>query len=245
MHPKKGAYLLTRPKTAAELKNTKKVVEITGRVFREMGNPFGRSEWDVAREITMIGRRLGAGLSFRPIVASGSNSGFVHHKPGKKIVREDEPVIFDVGFKVGGQCSDVTRMHVPEDKKRKKIYGEIVTMQRRCIAATRPGKTLKEIHEMWKAMMKRKGYKVKHGIGHGVGSRVHERVKGLLKPGMVITIEPGIYERGKGGCRLEDMILVTRNKPIILSGGITPAWAQALRPRPCPRLCRRFPRSRA
>ncbi len=210
---KKRRDPLTRVKTAREMKNMKKAVEITGRVFREMGNPFGRREQDVAREIRRRARRLGAGLSFRPIVASGRNSGFVHHKPGRKIVRENEPVIFDIGFKVGGQCSDVTRMHVPEDKKQQKIYGDIMTMQSRCIAAARYGNTLKDVHELWKAMMKRKGYVVRHGIGHGVGSRVHESVK-ELKPGMVITIEPGLYEKGKGGCRVEDMVLVNQSAPI-------------------------------
>jgi Xaa-Pro aminopeptidase len=211
---------LTKAKTAREIKNVKRVVEITGRVFSEMGNPFGRSERDVAKEIRQRARMMGASLSFRPIVASGRNSGYVHHKPGRKIVREDEPVIFDIGFKVGGQCSDVTRMHIPEAKKSRKFYVDTVQMQRLCIASAKPGRTLKEINELWKGMMKRKGYAVKHGIGHGVGFRVHERVKGPLKPGMVITIEPGIYEKGKGGCRVEDMVLITRNKPIVLTKNI-------------------------
>ena len=198
---KKRRDPLTKAKSAVEIRKVRKAVEITGKVFRDMDSPFGRSEQDVAREIVMRGRRLGASLSFRPIVASGMNSGYVHHKPGRKIVREDEPVIFDIGFKVRGQCSDVTRMHTPQKKKFKGFYRDIMAIQKRCIAAARPGKSLKEINELHKKLMRSKGYRVRHSIGHGVGSRVHERVKGLLKPGEVITIEPGVYER-KGGCRV-------------------------------------------
>ena len=68
--------------------------------------------------------------------------------------------------------------------------------------------------------MPNESYVVRHGIGHGVGLHVHERVKGTLKPGMVITVEPGIYEKKKGGCRVEDMVLITRNKPKVLTKNI-------------------------
>ena len=219
---KKRKDPLTKPKTRQELANTKKAIEVTRRVFGEMDSPFGRSEADVAAEIRMRGRRLGATLAFRPIVASGGNSGYVHHRPGSKIVREDEPVIFDIGFKVGGQCSDVTRMHIPDGKKMKRIYMETLAMQKRCICAARPGRTLKNVHLLWKKMMKEKGHKVRHGIGHGVGLHVHERA-GLLMPGMVVTVEPGIYEKKKGGCRVEDMVLITRGKPVILTKTIPPS----------------------
>lgn len=211
---------LTRPKTAKELANIKRAIDVTDRIFRELDNPFGRSERDVAREIRARAKRLGAGLAFQPIIASGRNAGYVHHKPGQKIVREYEPVIFDIGFKVGGQCTDVTRMHMPKakgGKKFRRFYRDALEMQRKCIGKAVAGRSLKGINELYKKLMKRKGYKVKHSIGHGVGSRVHERVKGPLKPGMVITIEPGVYERKKYGLRVEDMVLVTRGRPKILT----------------------------
>ncbi len=214
---KKRKESLTKVKTAREINDVKKAVGITGGVFREMDNPFGRSEQDVAREIRLRARMMGASLSFMPIVASGSNSGYVHHRPGRKIVRENEPVVFDIGFKFRGQCSDVTRMHIPKSKKFRKLHSDMLRIQKLCISRAVPGKSLKEINELFKKLMKRKGYAVKHGIGHGVGFRVHERVKGALKPGMVITVEPGVYEKGKGGCRIEDMVLITGNKPIVLT----------------------------
>lgn len=214
----------TKVKTAKEISNMKKAAEITNKIFREMDSPFGRSEQDVAREIRQRARSLGASLSFRPIVASGRNSGFVHHKPGKKIVRENEPVIFDIGFRFNSQCSDVTRMHIPENRKFKRIYKDVMEMQKLCIREARPGKSMKEINELFKKLMKKKGCRVKHSIGHGIGLHVHERVKGQLKPGMVITVEPGIYEKKTGGCRIEDMILITGSKPIILSKSITRTW---------------------
>jgi Xaa-Pro aminopeptidase len=219
---KKSRAPLTRPKTRRELAAAKKAVNITARIFREMGSPFGRSEADVAGEIRRRAKALGAGLSFPPIVASGGNAGYVHHRPCGKIVRDDETVIFDIGFKVGGQCSDVTRMHIPDDARSRKIYRDMVFIQRKCIAMARPGTTLKAINDEFRRLMKRKGYRVKHSIGHGVGGRVHGRVKGPLKPGVVITIEPGAYFRKRRGCRVEDMVLVTRGRPAVLTAGIKP-----------------------
>ena len=211
---------LTKPKTAMELRNLRKAIDVTMKVFDGMNKPFGRSEAAVAAEIRTRGRELGASLAFRPIVASGINSGYVHHKPGRKIVRADEPVIFDIGFRVGGQCSDVTRMHIPDRKKYKRFYKDTVEMQHHCIDAAKPGRTLKDVQTTWKKLMRKKGHVVRHCIGHGVGNHVHERIKGPLRPGMVITVEPGIYEKKKGGCRVEDMVLITRNKPRVLTKSI-------------------------
>jgi Xaa-Pro aminopeptidase len=197
----------------------RKAVDMTGRIFRELDSPFGRSEADVAREIRRRAKALGAGLAFPPIVASGCNSGYVHHKPGAKIVRGDETVIFDVGFRAGGQCTDVTRMHIPNCRRDRKLLRDMLSIQKRCIAMSRPGVTLKAINDEFRRLMKKKGYKVRHSIGHGVGLHVHERAK-ALKPGMVITVEPGVYERKKRGCRVEDMVLVTRGGPKILTGNV-------------------------
>ncbi len=219
---------ITKPKTAKEIRNTEKAVKIVERVLREMDSPFGRSEEDVAKEISQRIRSQGAALSFKPIVASGRNSSHVHHKPGRKLVREDEPVIFDLGAKYKECCSDVTRMHIPAGKGRnikkiKKMYRHVLAIQRKVIRKVRPDVEFRELNEVYKKMMKRRGYKVKHLIGHGIGSKVHERVKGKLEEGMIITVEPGIYVKKLGGCRVEDMVLVRKGKkPKILSKSIQP-----------------------
>ena len=220
---RKRRVRLTKPKSAIEIRNTIKAVKIVERVLKEMNSPFGRSEADVAKEIRKRIRDQGASLSFMPIVASGRNSGFVHHSPGSKIVRESEPVIFDLGAKYNNCCSDVTRMHVPmtgQDKKAARIFKHALLIQKKVIGKARPGVELKELHGIFRNMMKKYGYRVKHLIGHGIGSDVHERIKGKLKPGMVLTVEPGIYKKNYMGCRIEDMVLITKGKPKVLSKSI-------------------------
>lgn len=211
---------ITKVKSAIEIRNTIKATRIVEQVFRNMESPFGRSEADVAKEIRQMIRNQGASLSFKPIIASGRNSSFVHHKPGRKIVKEGELVIFDIGANYRGSCSDVTRMHVPKGRKEQIIYRHIIAIQKAVIKRAKPGVTLIELHDIFYKMMKRKGFKVKHLIGHGLGSKVHERVKEKLEPGMVITVEPGIYLKNFGGCRVEDMILVTKGRPRVLSASI-------------------------
>jgi Xaa-Pro aminopeptidase len=214
---------ITKVKRAIEIRNMIKATKIVEQVFRKMDSPFGRSEEDVAKEVRHRIRKQGASLSFKPIIASGRNASFVHHKPGRKIVRESELVIFDIGANYRGCCSDVTRMHVPSGKggrRAESIYRYALAIQKAVIKGVRPGATLRDLHDTYAKMMKRRGYKVKHLIGHGLGSKVHERVKGKLEPGMVITVEPGIYLKNFGGCRVEDMILVTKGGPRVLSGSI-------------------------
>jgi len=220
MRRKKSRAQLTKCKSRRELENATKAVKVTMKIFDGISSPFGRTERDVAHEIRSMAKSLGAGLAFQPIVASGSSSGYVHHRPSSKMVREDEPVIFDIGFKTGCQCSDVTRMHTPNNERDRKLLKDVLSIQRKCIAMARPGTTLKEINDEFRRLMRLKRYRVRHSIGHGLGSVVHERVKGPLQPGMVITIEPGVYFRKKRGCRVEDMVLITRGKPRVLTKSI-------------------------
>jgi len=217
---KKKRARLTRTKTAEEIRNTEKAVKMVELVLRDMDSPFGRSEEAVAREVRKRIRGLGGSPSFSPIVASGRNASFVHHRPGNKIVREDELVIFDLGARYMGCCSDVTRMHVPGDSEAMALFRHALKIQKKVIGMVRAGVGLRELHDAYAKMMKKNGYRVKHLIGHGIGSVVHERVKGSLKPGMIITVEPGIYIERFGGCRVEDMILVTDGEPKILSKSI-------------------------
>lgn len=233
---------ITRPKTRSEIENTERAITIVGKVLTGMSSPFGRQERDVASEIRRRIYAEGATLAFRPIVASGRNASHVHHRPGRKIVREDELVIFDIGAKCGGCCSDITRMHVPDNKRARKLHADAMNIQRSLIRKAKRGMEFKELQDIYKRLMRKNGYKVKHLIGHGIGERVHERVKGGLEAGMILAIEPGIYVKNYGGCRVEDMILVRKGEPRVMSAAIRlprapTAFPGCPLPRPRVRLC--------
>jgi len=210
---------LTKPKTPKELQDTRKAIAICRNVLENL-EPFGRSERDVAREIKRRIRSQGAGLSFKTIVSAGRNTAFVHHKPGSRIIRKELPLMIDFGAKYRGQCSDITRMHVPKSapKKLKKIYQDASNIQRSVIRKIKPGIEARKLNELYKNLLEKKRYKVKHSIGHGLGPRIHERA-GELRPGIVLTVEPGIY-LDKFGCRIEDMILIKKQGIEILSSSI-------------------------
>ena len=216
---------ITKPRNSTELKKTKIAIMIIKEVFEEMNSPFGRPEKNVASEITKLIRSKGAGLSFRPIVASGRNSSFIHHQPSNKIVRKNEPVIFDIGAKYQGYCSDITRMHIPKSKEYNDIraaYRRIKRIQTSLINRALPGTSFRSIQTLYAMLLKSYGYETRHFFGHGVGIDIHERVMDKLEPGMIITVEPGVYLRKFAGCRVEDIILITKNSPIILSESIKP-----------------------
>lgn len=210
---------ITKTKGSRELRNTRRAIAICRGVLQKI-KPFGRSERDVAREIRKGIYSQGARLSFRPIVSAGRNTAFVHHRPGSRIIRRETPLMIDFGAKYRGQCSDITRMYVPPGQGRiGKIYQDVSSIQKAVIRRIRPGLEFKELNELYKKLLKRRGYKIKHSIGHGLGPSIHERI-GELKPGMVLTVEPGIYIRNFGGCRIEDMVLIKKRGIEILSGSI-------------------------
>lgn len=208
----------TKPKTSLELRKTGKAIQIVAKVLRVV-NPWDRTEKDVASEIRRRIYKQGATLSFKPIVSTGRNTRFVHHRPGNRIIRKENPLMIDLGAKYKGQCSDITRMHMPKNKRFEKLYRNTLYIQRRVIKSLKPGLSFKEANEYYKKLMKAKGYKPKHSIGHGLGRVVHESAK-VLKPGMVITIEPGVYLKNYG-CRIEDMVLIKTKGVEVLSKSIS------------------------
>lgn len=181
----------------------------------------GVTERQLALELEFAMKRLGAKeLAFDIIVASGVRSSLPHGVASEKVVERGDLVTFDFGAKVQGYCSDMTRtVAVGEvSPKQREIYEIVLEAQRRGVAACRPGMTGKELDEVCRSYITEKGYgdAFGHGTGHGVGLQIHEgpRVnmraeQEVLKPGMVVTIEPGIYLPGWGGVRIEDMVLVT------------------------------------
>lgn len=166
-------------------------------------------------------------LSFPPIVAFGKNSANIHHEPGKSKLKNGDIIMFDFGTTVDGYCSDMSRTYFwgnPTDKQ-KKVYLAVLEAQHRAIAKLESGeKRAKAIDKTARDFLAKKfKNNFKHGLGHGVGTVIHEwpnfkpNSEDVLPVGTVMTVEPGIYLKGFGGVRIEDMVLITKSGCINLT----------------------------
>ncbi|NLC43971.1 MAG: aminopeptidase P family protein [Clostridiales bacterium] len=179
----------------------------------------GISELDLAIELEFFLRKNGSeGLAFPIIAASGNNGSLPHAEPSNKTIENGEFITFDFGSKIGGYCSDMTRtvsLGEPNDQLRQ-IYEVTLQAQLNALKAMGPGKTGVEVDKQARDYIQSKGYGeyFGHGLGHGVGLDVHEaptlslRGDKMLEPGMVVSCEPGIYLPGKGGVRIEDLVVI-------------------------------------
>lgn len=180
----------------------------------------GRTEREVALELEFFLRRLGAdGAGFDFIVASGPRGALPHGVASDRTINAGELVTVDYGCFFQGYTSDLTRTvavgRVPE--RWREIYELVRQAQEIGVAAVRPGRSGAEVDGEARAIIAQAGYGAAfgHGLGHGVGREIHEEPRlretstSLLRPGMVVTVEPGIYLPGEGGVRIEDMVLVT------------------------------------
>lgn len=220
-----SAEIIKKPrevKDEEEIELMKKAIRINKRALESI-QLFGKTEKLLAEEIEKEFYLKNATPAFETIVATGSNSGnYIHHFPGRRIVRRKDMTIIDFGCRWKGYCSDITRTYFNKrDKKQREMFEMVQHLQRECLDLVKPGVDFHAINNFYKKFLKEKGFAVRHGIGHGIGIFVHEPFKKLEK-GMVITIEPGMYLKNFGGCRLEDMVLV-KKKPLLLSSSI-PLW---------------------
>jgi Xaa-Pro aminopeptidase len=166
--------------------------------------------------------------SFPAIVAAGANSSLPHYRPGETLVQNDQPLLIDWGALFKGYCSDLTRtLLVGQVSERiKKIYRIVLEAQEAAIAFLRPGVTTQQADCVARDVIDKAGFKdfFGHGLGHGIGREIHElpamrRTGGdeELRPGMIVTVEPGIYLPGEGGVRIEDDVLITHSGCEVLS----------------------------
>src|ERR1051326_938980 len=180
----------------------------------------GVAETQIAGELELQARRAGAeGMSFDTIVAAGPRSALPHGRASSQAVPGEGFIILDYGVILAGYCSDMTRtVHVGSvSRVRRRMYDAVKAAQVASIKAVGPGVQAGEVDRAGRDVLKKAGFDkyFTHSTGHGVGIEVHEppRVaKGQtqkLVPGMVVTIEPGIYIPEEGGVRIEDMVLVT------------------------------------
>lgn len=159
-----------------------------------------------------------SGVSFEPIVASGENSSKPHAVPTERMVQEKDIITIDMGCKINGYCSDMTRtIFVGEmTKEQEDLYNLILKNQKNVINRIKDGINIKSLSKEVINDFNINGYDLVHSLGHGVGLEIHEKpylnmkTENLLKENMVITDEPGIYIPGNFGIRIEDTILVTK-----------------------------------
>lgn len=179
----------------------------------------GLSELDVTHHLESLWKSEGAdGLSFAPIIASGVNGASPHHEPDNSKLALNSTVIVDTGGLVHHYCSDTTRTFVLGEptEEIKRVYECVLTAQLAGIRAAKPGVKLGEVDAAVRKIITDAGYGpyFTHRTGHGIGLEIHESpfVVGnneeVLRAGMVITIEPGIYLPGKFGVRIEDTVVV-------------------------------------
>lgn len=188
----------------------------------------GAREIDLALELEFTMRRRGAdGVAFDTIVASGVRSAMPHGRASEKRVGAGEFLTIDYGARYNGYNSDETWTGVVGEPtgEQRKVFGIVREAQAAGIAAVRPGVKASEVDAAARGVIDAAGYgrNFGHGTGHGIGLAVHEapgvNTAGsvVLEPGMVITVEPGIYVPGWGGVRLEDMVLVTESGAELLT----------------------------
>ena len=187
----------------------------------------GMTEKDLQRIIRAYMNALGDGEAFETIVCAGANAAECHHVPDDTVWRKGEPLLVDMGVKLDGVCSDMTRCLKPKrpDAEYAKVYGVVLEANRAAIATARPGITGRALDAVARGVIRKAGYgkAFGHALGHGVGYDIHEcpvassRSDAVLKPGMLVTIEPGIYLPGRLGVRIEDLVVITENGCEVLS----------------------------
>ncbi|KAF0197433.1 MAG: Xaa-Pro dipeptidase [Bacillota bacterium] len=211
-------------KDEAELSYMQKATEIAEAAL-EMILPkikAGVSEAYVALELEVAMRRLGGErLAFDSISASGPRSSLPHGRASERVIQTGDFLTLDFGAVYNGYCCDMTRSFVigTASPEQEKIYNIVLEAQRAALAAVRPGIVGKDVDKVARDIISAAGYgeRFGHGLGHGVGRMVHEgpsagsKSEDILQPGMVVTIEPGIYIPEWGGVRIEDMVVVTEN----------------------------------
>lgn len=224
---------LRQIKTSEESEKIKKAVEITVRAFRFIRHFIspGKSELEIAAELERFIRLNGArSSSFDIIVASGPNSSYPHHLTSQRKLKNNEPVLIDMGVEYMGYKTDLTRVCFlgKIDATVKKIYAIVREAQDRAIRKIKPGVQISKVDSAARQYITQEGYGgfFGHSLGHGIGLEVHEeprisgKEKSQLKAGMIFTVEPGIYLPDRFGIRLEDMALVTKEKCEVISGAL-------------------------
>ena len=217
-------------KSAEEIDKTLKALELAETAFSEVVRTLrpGMTEKQIAWSLESALRQAGAdGLSFPVIVAAGPNSALPHAIPSDRPVQSGEPILFDWGVRLAGYCSDTSRTVILGEPGPDflKVFNTVLEAQQMAIAAIRAGVNSKAVDAIARDYIGSKGYadKFGHGLGHGTGLAIHEGPRlsplkeTLLEPGMLVTVEPGVYLPHWGGVRIENQVVVGENGPRVLN----------------------------
>ncbi len=218
-------------KNKKELANIIKAQRISEQVLNDVLNYLkeGITEIEISNLIkkSFIKYRAPT-LSFSPIVSFGKNTANIHHEPSKAKLVKGDTIMLDFGCTVNHYCSDMTRTYFfgKPNKKQEKIYKAVLEAQNKALEKIKKGeRRAKIIDKLARAFLNKKFgiKKFPHGLGHGVGTVIHEwpnlkpKSEDVIPNGCVMTVEPGLYFKGFGGVRIEDMILMTKNGCINLT----------------------------
>lgn len=221
-------------KDSKEVRMLRRGAKVNGQALAEARKSMrpGARESDVAFDLEMAMRRRGAsGSAFEIIVASGPRGALPHGVASDRKLRRGDMITIDYGAVVDGYHADTTRVFSlgKPTRKGREIYNIVLEAQLAAVEMVGSGVTCEEVDGAARRVITEAGYgeNFGHGTGHGVGLHIHEGprlapgVKDVLEPGMVVTVEPGIYLPGWGGMRIEDMVLVTKKGKEVLTRGIT------------------------
>jgi Xaa-Pro aminopeptidase len=223
--PTKGLVIALRGlKDASELAALRAAIALADEALAQALPQMrpGMTELEVSWIIESYMRTHGAeGVAFELIVASGPNAARPHARASNRSLEAGEPIVIDMGARLSGYCSDLTRtfcMGLPSEQERFwEVYNTVLRAQTAAEAALRPGITGQEGDAIARDLITAAGYgeAFGHGLGHGVGLAVHEEPRlsrtnlSPLAAGSLVTVEPGIYLPGWGGVRIEDVVLIT------------------------------------
>ena len=232
--------IIKSPKEIAILKKSAKISDSCIKIIEHELEKPNITEKQLAQAINKNIRKQKARLAFPTIVTCGKRATYIHAKPTKKEIRGLGYV--DFGAKYKGYCSDITVPFVKStiDKKEQQILDTILQAYKIMIKSIKLGANCWKLQNKFEKFLRARGYKTRHGLGHGIGLDVHElpsivssrrrkkwgprkkkiwkRIKQLcFEAGMVFTIEPGVYVKGVGGCRIENDVLMTKHGPKVLT----------------------------
>ena len=218
-------------KTAAEIEMIREAAAITDAVMAQVNDlaKVGMTEKGLAWELEKRMREMGADdMAFDVIVAAGENGALAHHRPSDRPLQEGDSIVIDMGAKLNGYHSDLTRsFHMGEnpDDKFWYVYNLVHMAQKNALENMKAGMTGIEIDALARDVIADAGHgdAFGHSLGHGVGLDIHEgpSLSFVSKPkvmaGSVVTVEPGVYLSGWGGVRIEDLVVVTKHGVEFLS----------------------------
>lgn len=215
-------WRLREIKSSEEIEKIRASQQITEAAFAHVLEHIraGVTERELALEIEFFMRRQGAeGVAFDLIVVAGDNGSLCHGVPGNREVRQGDFITMDIGALLDGYHSDMTRTVAlgSVSQEQESVYQTVLKAQLEAISQVKPGISCADVDKAARDIIYAAGFEgcFGHGTGHGVGLEIHEEprfsigARTVLRPGMVMTVEPGIYLPGRFGVRIEDMVAVT------------------------------------